>query len=115
MNEVEKLYENVGIEPIVRDNAIGRGYYIEHQRVEEYPPFTADKQLELTKWLIQYVGEFYVSFTAFGTLKDWEMLYDLKFSVHRNSFEECLAGFINSLWQDLTSEEKEQIRRILNV
>ena len=127
MKEVEKMYKNAGIAKIGNKKCTPAEFLdcqnycfiSENNKCDKYsygyPPFTAEKQLELIKWLIQYVGEFYVSFTAFGTLKDWEMLYDLKFSVHRNSFEECLAGFINSLWQDLTSEEKEQIRRILNV
>ena len=53
MSEITKLYENAGIKPVVRDNAIGRGYYIEHQRAEEYPPFTAEKQLELIDWFIK--------------------------------------------------------------
>lgn len=30
-----------------------------------------------------------------------------------NNFEESLAGLINSLWQDLTEEEKQQVKGIL--
>ena len=99
MNEIEKLYENVGIEPIVRDNAIGRGYYIEHQRVEEYPPFTAEKQLKLIVFFVR--KGFKVSFDN----------YTRDFSLE--GIQKSIAMAINGKWQDLTSEEKEQIRNIL--
>ena len=38
MNEIEKLYENAGVEPI-------------YPYTKCYPDFTAEKQLELIKWL----------------------------------------------------------------
>lgn len=109
MSEITKLYKNAGIEPIVRDNAIGRGYYIEHQRVEEYPPFTADKQLELIKWLAdrplpvligKYKGKYYFGNTEFNSKAD--------------VFDNALARRINEYWDSLTEEEKEQIKGILN-
>ena len=111
MNEIEKLYKNVGIEPIVRDNAIGRGYYIEHQRVEEYPPFTADKQIELIKWLSK------------------RRLLNVAFSNNKNTYQlfnnKCTGSFCSDLVTAIatlvqceldfcTEEEKEQVKGILN-
>ena len=110
MNEIEKLYKNAGVEPIVRDYAIGRGYYIEHQRVEDYPPFTSGKQLELIKWLgIRDEFNFYQN----KITKDW-IFYDHEKDATHYNFELGLASWVNYLWQDLTEEEKEQVKGILN-
>lgn len=119
MSEIEKMYENAGIEPIVRDNAIGRGYYIEHQRVEEYPPFTAEKQIELIK-LLQRKNGYKFSFSStndnseylFFAHKDNTPVYELIVAGDK-CYEKALAGFINTLWQDLTEEEKQQVKGIL--
>ena len=52
MNEIEKLYENAGVKPI--DIAEYGSTYIP-KKIEingkPYPPFTAEKQLELIKFL----------------------------------------------------------------
>lgn len=85
MSEIEKMYENAGIEP----------EYIEGENLMEYsygtlkyPPFTAEKQIELIKWLV-CTGE------------------------EESTFEETLSKQVNDLWQDLTEEEKQQVKGIL--
>lgn len=114
MSEVEKMYRNAGIKPIVRDNAIGRGYYIEHQRVEEYPPFTAEKQLELIKWLANY--ERFCCW-KFKPTNEWVINDDTYMvdgcDIANSDFEECLASWVNYIWQDLTDAERKQIKNIL--
>lgn len=113
MNEVTKLYENAGVEPTVRDNAIGRGYYIEHQRIEEYPPFTAEKQLELIKWLLK---NFDIDFSQLGQNLIYTSLDGINCIgsvVSANTFEDSLCMAVNDLWQDLTEEERKQIKEIL--
>lgn len=110
MNEIEKMYENAEIKPVVRDNAIGRGYYIEHQRTEEYPPFTAEKQLELIKWLA------FRDSTTITANKAEVNAYNIghnKYCSSEFSLEDCLARLINKLWQSLTEKEKQQIKEIL--
>lgn len=102
MSEVEKIYRNSGIGKQYFENLHGDGYC--------YPEFTAEKQLEMIKWLVHYIkqinitdaisGEFY--FTAFGYVGYMKV-----------DFEEALASFINNLWQDLTEVERKQIRGIL--
>ena len=110
MNEIEKLYKNVGIEPIVRDNAIGRGYYIEHQRVEEYPPFTAEKQIELIKFLLDKYCDIRIRKNLEG---DYYIKSFNDISCFSEDFEETLASFTNTHLQDLTAAEQNEIREIL--
>ena len=76
---------------------------------------TAEKQLELIKWL----GK---SKNGFGLFNDgteglschcdfnWEWF---RKDFYAEDFDSALAGLINSLWQDMTKEEKEVLRGIL--
>ena len=114
MNEVEKLYENCGIYPDCRARECGLDYCANSSACgyAVYPEFTAEKQLELIKWLIQnkrlcihkaeYSDNFYMDTTTTRLN-----------GVDNSSFEECLASMLNLIWQDLTEEEKEQIKGIL--
>jgi hypothetical protein len=98
MSEISKLYENAGFE-------VEMGY----------PPFTAEKQLELIKWLGKNKN-------GFGLFNDgteglschcdfhWEWF---RKDFYAEDFDNALAGLINSLWQDLTEEEKQQVKGIL--
>lgn len=101
MNEVTKLYENAGVEKskcwddcttCTRTSCDKNISYIK----AEYPPFTAEKQLAIVKQIL------------FSTW--WMNLKRLQFS---EKFDEGLAQMINELWQDLTEEEQEEIRKIL--
>ena len=83
MNEVEKMYENAGVEPI-------------YPYTKCYPDFTAEKQLGLIKWLI-----------IEGYIEDM-----LTAQISEENFEVCLADTFNELWQDLTDAEKVQIKNI---
>lgn len=94
MNEVEKMYSN----------AVGKQSYctandcLDMSKCEGcyfckrmHSPFTAEKQLELIKWI------------ACNKINECKNI----------DFGEVLAELINSFWQDLTEEEKETIRGIL--
>jgi hypothetical protein len=89
--QVEKMYENAGIK---KDwTAIGFG------DIEDcYPPFTAEKLINLEMFLINK-GDFDIKKGS----------VDITFE----SFTSCIAGLINNLWQDLTEEERKQIKEIL--
>jgi hypothetical protein len=116
MSEIEKMYENAGIAPKKcsecdnnMDCGFGKGCY---------PPFTAEKQIAILIALVNYNlyeedkklmidsfnGEIYIGFyqditlTANATDKD---------------FAECVAKLVNKLWQDLSEEEKQQVKGIL--
>lgn len=63
---------------------------------EFYPPFTAEKQIEIVKRILSSTW--------------WINLKRLQFA---ENFENSLAELVNDLWHDLTEQEKEQIRGIL--
>lgn len=106
MNEVEKMYANAGIE---KDwTAIGFG------DIEDcYPPFTAEKQLRLLKkinkkWIIEMsyaIDAYYITAHSNNGKKEYLEV--------NNYFDEGLASIVNDLWQDLTEEERKQIKEIL--
>lgn len=101
MNEIEKMYENAGIEKIELKYPDNFEPF--------YPEFTAEKQLELIKWLIKY-DELHADFN------DNEYGFSsLNYSGnYKKDFAEALASVINfELWQDLTEEERKQIKEIL--
>jgi hypothetical protein len=89
MSEIEKMMQNANIEK--HWNSTPYGGVEEH-----YPPFTVEKQIEIVKMIL------------FSTW--WLNLKRLQFS---EKFDEGLAQMINELWQDLTPEEKQQVKGIL--
>lgn len=118
MSEIEKMYENAGVEPIAEyckhqcnnefddDMCIGCKYI---EKVE-YPPFTAEKQILLFQWLLDktdlYLHRHKTDFTysiASG---------DIAVNKYKD-FKESIAEFINTLWQDLTETDRNEIRDIL--
>ena len=121
MSEIIKLYENAGIlKECLSPCYINKTWRKTHDcpncdNRENYPPFTAEKQLELIKWL----GK---SKNGFGFFNDgteglschcdfnWEWF---RKDFYAEDFDSALVGLINSLWQDLTEEEKQQVRGIL--
>ena len=122
MNEIEKLYENAEVKKQIPKLCSSNELYCKeceayiedvmpYCKNAEYPPFTAEKQLELIKWLINEVD--YITMWHFNNS---EKPYDFDLG-SRNSggetFEDALAQMINNLWQDLTEEEKQQIKEIL--
>lgn len=107
MSEIEKMYENVEIEP----------KYIEGENLMEYsygtlkyPPFTAEKQIELIKWLILN----YSTEITKGRYTNYFMSTGRSYKASGNDdLIICMANLINNLWQDLTEEEKQQVKEIL--
>lgn len=143
MNEIEKMFENAGIEPTITDACTVEDKYWQNEKLaniygtfdmymnakcgqqedcttlcsyaytkEEYPTFTAEKQLELIKWLLEkwmdvrFVhnldGIYYIS--SFNNA-----------SYIGKNLEECIASFVNNAWQDLTEEDKINIKNILEM
>jgi len=118
MNESEKLYENAGLEtlPYCCDYTCGEPT----KRCKDcpdfreiYPPFTAEKQLELIKWLVQNSYRNYFTIDYSFDKKLWRCKCNLSDSDYEFIFEESLASLINSLWQDITTDEKQKIKEIL--
>lgn len=115
MNEIEKMYKNAEVEScctvdLVKalNNIIICNKKCLKCSYNEYPKFTAEKQIELIKWLgkrplalliSRYKGKYY-----FG---------NSNFSSKADNFDNAIAIRINDLWQSLTDTEKAEIKRIL--
>lgn len=130
MNEIEKMYKNAGVElieglewvcqnpdhcvyqnlSVTPENCIGCEHF---EREMRFPPFTAEKQIELIKFLLKN----YKSIDINKRINRFNFLVDNATFIgcHHNdkSFEESLAGVINKLWADMSEEEKQQVKGIL--
>ena len=101
MNEIEKLYELADIrgkwvnyETETTDGCINLGSKL------TYPPFTAEKQIEL---MLFYVNK--------GEKLEFEKNGNKNLS--KEVLINAIAGLACRLWQDLTKEEKAEIKKIL--
>ena len=101
MNEIEKMYKNANVE----DKNINNQLY----KDLNYPQFTAEKQLELIKFMLQK-GIYY---DTDGDTYWFHYTDEIENAKYR-PFKEAISEFINGLWQDLIEEEKEQVKEILN-
>lgn len=128
MNEVEKMYENAEVKKQIPKVCSSNELYCKEceAHIEDampycknakYPPFTAEKQIELIKWLIQndisderIIRSNYKK-TYYYCLFTWK--YPFYESEAFTKFEEALAYIFNYLWQDLTEEEKQQVKGVL--
>ena len=117
MSEIEKMYENAGVtlrKCAECDNNMDCGF-----GKDCYPPFTPEKQIAIIK-LISKQGQviienwekdnrgFNVTFRADSNLR-----YITMDCITRQTVEEALAQIVNDIWQDLTEEEKQQVKGIL--
>ena len=102
MNEVEKMYENAGIEPInfAKQGAIDFTNTMEIDG-KRYPDFTAEKLLDIIIFLINRKQPLLFS------------LSEERENISRTILEKGLAEIVNKIWQELTEEEKQQIKNIL--
>lgn len=138
MNEVEKMYKNAGLSNMWVER-YNDGYYeheryynsykeminnmmkandwtlTEAQEVakreckKEHPPFTAEKQLAIVKFLLNKS----VYYDTDGDREYWFHISDeIKNSKYRE-FDEAIAECINKMWEDLRDYEKVQIKEIL--
>ena len=120
MSEIEKMYEN----------AIGKQSYctahdcLDMSKCENcyfckrmYPSSTAEKQLKLIKWLAHKAHNGLLinkHITDSGASMVFDNLgHESTLASSSISFKECLAKLVNNLWQDLTEEERKQIKEIL--
>lgn len=129
MNEIEKLYKNAGIENELQDFRCHRNWGIcenehkckicKHFELIYSVPFTAEKQLELIKWLLYHKSIDYLkmSYTSEeGGILDISIKCMSGYTYENDNdddFNIALASLINELWQDLTEKEKQQIKEIL--
>lgn len=117
MTEVEKLYSLAGVEKERHCTKVNNCSYFECAKCEyynytNYPPFTAEKQIELIKWLMK---SFDIDFSQIGQRIDTSLdgINCICGIGSADVFEDSLCMAIIDIWQDLTEEEQEQIREIL--
>ena len=103
-------------------------------RYKTFPPFTAEKQIAILMFILNKFGDigFQKMYSIRGndesTRKDFiKCLCDCEHETldsrpidfyyqkdaSGDNLKESLAGLINNLWQNLTEQEKEQIKEIL--
>ena len=75
-----------------------------------YPPFTAEKQLELIKWLAETGDVCRIDTTV---KNKWFVENEVGYSKCFEEFEEALANVINIIWEYMPAEEKQQVKEIL--
>lgn len=124
-SEINKLYENAEVKKQIPKVCSSNELYCKECKAHiedampycknaEYPQFTAEKQIELIKWLamhkssygLQYFGKQWANCCEF----EWENFEECSEDV---DFEQSLSGLINIIWQSLTEEEKQQVKEIL--
>lgn len=110
MSEIKKMYENAGVESDINyvcDKEPCEKHSVDCQECshlydtrEDYPDFTAEKVLKVI-----------VFFLNKGIRLDFSIKENTKISVE--NFKECIAQIVAKYWQDLTEEEKQQVKGIL--
>ena len=103
MNEIEKMYERANVKKHWDPTPYGG-------IVEYYPPFTAEKQLFLLRWLLDKTDLYLHRHKT-------DFIYSIasgNYAVNKyKDFKESIAEFVNKIWQDLTEEEKQHVKGIL--
>lgn len=114
MSEIEKLYENANAD---KDCKLYANYGACPDKTKEctyceyyvYPEFTAEKQLKLIKWLIiKHSLEINK-----GRYTTYFMCNRKKYKCSSDDDFTMLIKYMNEIWQDLTEEERKQIKEIL--
>ena len=122
MSEIEKMYENAGCKKILCDctnckktDCTGN---VDQDTCANltYSSFTAEKQLKLIEFMLKKYGEETIGFELWKDNSYHAMCqlgYD-GFENYADSNTLCgaIAGLITLYWQDLTEEEKQQVKGI---
>ena len=79
----------------------------------KYPSFTAEKQLELIKWVSDiFVFRTYARLKKETTCFLTEREYGCdEYFCKSSTLDQALAGLIINLWQDLTDNQKQEIKK----
>ncbi len=93
----------------------------ECDKCEDYNPFTAEKQLELIKWLLHHKQTTQVELRFFEnhycishcTEHEENDAVEYVRTGSEKQFEQALADLFNDMWQDLTANQKTKIKEIL--
>lgn len=107
-DNIQKLYEIAGVD------SVGFNTYTLR---DEYPPFTAEKQLELIKFISN--TDVFCNFHCYIVSARWSVDYG-KWAVGvggcdicHKQFEQALAGLVLEVWDGISDNQKQEIKRIL--
>ena len=107
-DNIQKLYEIAGVD------FVGFNTYTLR---DEYPPFTAEKQLELIKFISN--TDVFCNFHCYIVSARWSVDYG-KWAVGvggcdicHEQFEQALAGLVLEVWDGISDNQKQEIKRIL--
>lgn len=124
MSEIEKMYEKVGL----ASHFCTYPRFCDDNNCNECPnyssEFTAEKQIELIKWLGKLDGKLEITCTYnkekfifnFYFNRKTDKNHDPKYPYSNflnEDIEILIASLINNLWQDLTEQERTEIAEIL--
>lgn len=111
-DNIEKLYEIAGV---YLCNMPDIDCSKECDKCEDYNPFTAEKQLELIKWVSDiFIFRTYARLKKETTCFLTEREYGCdEYFCKSSTLEQALAGLIIDLWRDLTGDQKQEIKEIL--
>ena len=124
MSEIEKMYSNVNLTNLYCGDDYVAERMLEFECTDgdkekcktcdkvktNYPPFTAEKQIAILQLLTKQCDLSISHFT------EWEFIHfdgQEPTQVTGKDFAETFAKLINAYWQDLTEEERKQIKEIL--
>lgn len=120
MSEITKLYENAGIKPYiycskpqldcdVRETGNCKQDCEYYSGEKLFTPFTKVKQIAILQFCLKW-GQVHI-------LKGIDNEYRIENSCYRQRYQptiaDAIANYINEKWQDLTKEEKQQVKGIL--
>ena len=83
--------------------------------VAKHSPFTAEKQLKLIEWFVKTFAEIETLEINYGLNDCFQVSSCNSVSKFEFEFGEALASFIFNLYSDLTDDQKEEIKRILDL
>ena len=106
MSEIEKLYKNAMIANIGYDAWDAK---------DIYPPFTAEKQLSITKLIGLRYGLKFIINEGMDYMLSTDLYNNNNFDKqgYGYGYDEAIANLVNNLWQNLTPKEQQQIKEIL--
>lgn len=113
-NNIEKMYELAEVEKLNKVSIhLNKAYNFEFHETDTksdfYPPFTDTKQLELIKWLASEQNDVEISWYSDIGFR----INNFLDSCEHKDFSQALAGLVCELWEDLSDEQKQEIKRIL--
>lgn len=116
MTEVEKLYSLAGF---VKKQCKDYSCIVceQYNDCEKYPPFTAEKQIELIEFMLKKYGEETIGFELWKD-NSYHVMCHLGYDgfenyADANTLGGAIAGLITLYWKDFTEAEQNEIRRIL--